>query len=751
MIPADFKERVRNATDLVALIQRDGVVLKKVGGTEWSGLCPFHKEGSASFTVSESKQFYHCFGCNAHGDCFEWMKEKRGLEFMDGLRVLAQDAGIAWPSDAKYERMLYRPTFDVSERGSENGSEGSNRHENGPENGANDVSNPSHGMGHDAGSRPLTVRKSVLAKEKFRPLVPDSAAWAYLTAKRKIPASVLGEYRVVETHSKRAFYEDQEDWAAIGFVCADPMQQTREGKARVEFIKCLNIERERKVKEDGTVKFLKTEWRNPDSRRSILFGMDAVPKGTRELVICEGEMDALSWRAYGVWAVSVPTGAKAMGWIELCTPWLEPFDRIHLSFDEDAAGQSVVTEIAQRMGIERAGIVRLPLVAEGQQKRRKDANECLQAGVTVEAMQECLKNAEIITPERLKAIYDFEQEIWEKFHPSGRAQMGYTLPWGNSNDSSLPFRFRLGEVTCWSGHNGHGKSQVLNHCVVDLAWQGLRTLICSFEMAAPETYRRLIRMVRAEAKPAECAREEFRDRCLKPLSDKVWVFDHVGMAELSEVLDLAQYARRRYDVRVVVIDSLMCLKVMSEDNKYTEQKNFMNALCAFAALNQIHIVMVAHSKKLDVKGNKEHAIPRKYDIAGSADISNLAWNVIIVWRNKKKEERLRELWDECAVRANKSSFHMTAEDFDKHYTQEEKEEIQTLVGEKDAYFLVDKQRGGEGDEPVRNLWFNKSSLQYVEKPYHLGGRSVPYWQTPVVLEAAAAAEAAAVEEDEEVL
>lgn len=367
-----------------------------------------------------------------------------------------------------------------------------------------------------------------------------------------------------------------------------------------------------------------------------------------------------------------------------------------------------------------------------QVKRFKDANECLQAGVAPEVMAACLHAAEVITPERLKAIYDFEQQIWEKFHATGREQLGYVLPWGNTNGKSMPFRFRMGEVTVWTGHNGHGKSQVLNHVLVDLAWQGLRSLICSFEMAAPETYRRLIRMVRAEAKPAECPREEFAARCLRPLAEKIWVYDHVGMADLAEVLDVARYARMRYNVRVVVIDSLMCLKVATEEDKYAEQKSFMNTLTTFAARWQMHLILVAHSKKMDVKGNKEHHIPRKYDIAGSADISNLTWNVCVIWRNKKKEERLRELWDQAAVRAGKSSDEMTAADFERHYTMEEKEECGELLAEKDAYFLVDKQRGGEGDEPVRNLWFHRGSLQYLEKPVHLGGKVTRYWELPVL-------------------
>ena len=327
MIPDDFKDRVRENTDLVGLIQRDGVALKKVGGVEWRGLCPFHKETTPSFTVNESKGFFHCFGCAAHGDCYDWVMSHRAIDFMEALKLLAHAAGLTVPGgSASFEKKIYRPAVQ-------------------PQQGA---------------TLAPVIRKRGLAADKFRPLQPGSDAWRYLTEKRKIGETVLGEYRLCETHSKEAFYQDREDWQAVGFVYADPAQPQRDGKARIEFIKCLNLAREQSVREDGAVKWLKTEWRNPDSRRSILFGMDAVPLTVRHLVICEGEMDALSWRTFGHWAVSVPNGAKSQGWIDLCTPWLERFDRIYLSFDEDSAGRGAVTELAVRMGIERASIVRMP-------------------------------------------------------------------------------------------------------------------------------------------------------------------------------------------------------------------------------------------------------------------------------------------------------------------------------------------------------------------------------------------------------
>ena len=144
----------------------------------------------------------------------------------------------------------------------------------------------------------------------------------------------------------------------------------------------------------------------------------------------------------------------------------------------------------------------------------KDANECLKAGVTPEVMAACITNPEILRPDALKSILDFEEEIWNKLHPEGTDQLGLLLPWGNHHGSSLPFRFRYGEVTVWTGYNKHGKSEVLNHCILDLCWQGDKALICSLEVSAPETYRKLLRM--AMGRREVCGLDE-RDQFLEHL------------------------------------------------------------------------------------------------------------------------------------------------------------------------------------------------------------------------------------------
>ncbi|ANY20632.1 DNA primase [Tsuneonella dongtanensis] len=67
-------------------------------GSEWKACCPFHDEKTPSFTVSDAKGFYHCFGCGAHGDVIRWMTDQRGLSFMDAVKELASEAGMEVPA-----------------------------------------------------------------------------------------------------------------------------------------------------------------------------------------------------------------------------------------------------------------------------------------------------------------------------------------------------------------------------------------------------------------------------------------------------------------------------------------------------------------------------------------------------------------------------------------------------------------------------------------------------------------------------
>ncbi len=95
MIPQSFIQDLLNRVDIVDVVGRY-VQLKK-GGANFMGLCPFHNEKSPSFTVSPAKQFYHCFGCGAHGTAIGFLIEYSGLGFIDAVKDLAQNVGMVVP------------------------------------------------------------------------------------------------------------------------------------------------------------------------------------------------------------------------------------------------------------------------------------------------------------------------------------------------------------------------------------------------------------------------------------------------------------------------------------------------------------------------------------------------------------------------------------------------------------------------------------------------------------------------------
>lgn len=98
VIPQSFIQDLLARTDIVEVVGRH-VQLKKAG-QNYSGLCPFHGEKTPSFTVSPSKQFFHCFGCGAHGSAIGFLMDHRGLSFIDAVKDLAQQVGLQLPESA---------------------------------------------------------------------------------------------------------------------------------------------------------------------------------------------------------------------------------------------------------------------------------------------------------------------------------------------------------------------------------------------------------------------------------------------------------------------------------------------------------------------------------------------------------------------------------------------------------------------------------------------------------------------------
>lgn len=310
MNPDEFKLQVKAAVNLAEFIGRE-VELKKVSETEWHALCPFHNEKSPSFTVfhKDDGWRFHCFGCAAGGDVFEWIMRRHSMSFPQALTQAANFAGLANADSA--QRLYQPPQPKAAER--------------------------QHGL---------------IIPEKFRTLTESSSAFRYLTEVRRLPVQLLGDHGVGETLDGLAY--------AFKYQWRPANRPPATHKPVIEFYKVVDVARP-----EGR----KIERRTPRGGRNILFGMcaptveQAAATGG-ELVVSEGEIDAVTWAVYGFPAVSIPCGANYTGWIDVCWEWLQRFRKIHISFDEDESGRMKVVEIVTRLGMARTDIIRLPLKPE---------------------------------------------------------------------------------------------------------------------------------------------------------------------------------------------------------------------------------------------------------------------------------------------------------------------------------------------------------------------------------------------------
>jgi DNA primase len=95
-VASDFAQLVKQQADIVRIVG-EYITLKKSGGQNYAGLCPFHGEKTASFSVHAVRQFYHCFGCNEGGDVFSFVQKIENVGFAEAVKIVAQKAGIPLP------------------------------------------------------------------------------------------------------------------------------------------------------------------------------------------------------------------------------------------------------------------------------------------------------------------------------------------------------------------------------------------------------------------------------------------------------------------------------------------------------------------------------------------------------------------------------------------------------------------------------------------------------------------------------
>lgn len=420
----------------------------------------------------------------------------------------------------------------------------------------------------------------------------------------------------------------------------------------------------------------------------VLFGWQAINPEARQIVITEGEIDALSMAAYGWPALSVPfgggKGAKQQ-WIENEFERMERFEKIYLALDMDKPGDEAAAVIAERLGRHRCYRVKLPF---------KDANECLVEGVAKADIDAAMRNAASLDPEGLQNASFFVDAVTSLFHPTEGMHEGYQMPYSRLRNKVI---FRPGEVTLWSGASGAGKSQILSDCAVDWVRQGSVICLASLEMSGPQSLKRMVKQTTDIATPSVGAIKE----TLRWLDQGLLIYELVGKASVQTLTEVFSYAKAKYGADQFIIDSLMRLGVASDD--YTGQEKAMFQMVDWTVSSSVHLHLVAHARK----GGSDAGAPETEDVKGAMEIGANAFNIITVWRNRKLEDARGKLEYEVANQI------IPPPDKDGKQTtmaQQEKK-LSDLRNQPGVILNIAKQRNGDF-EGKAGLWFDQQSYRY---------------------------------------
>lgn len=416
---------------------------------------------------------------------------------------------------------------------------------------------------------------------------------------------------------------------------------------------------------------LPKDFRQEADCEPCLFGWQAVDPSGRDIVIAEGEMDALAWHTYGVCALSVPMGAgkgAKHAWVETEFDRLAVYDRIYLSMDDDGPGKEAVADLVDRLGRERVHVVNLP---------RKDANACLMDGIAREVMLTALRQARTMDPVELRDIGEFEDEIWSEYN---RQDHGLELPWKKTHEK---VRLRPGETSIWGGINGHGKSALTSFVVGHLAVRNVPCCVASMEFRRGLWMQRMNRQVCAMSRPTEA----YARYATQVMAGNVKAFDVHGAAKAKRILEVFRYARRRYGIQFFLLDNLT--KCGFDDDDYSGQKRFVEALSDFARDEQTHVAIVAHMRK----GDDESKPVGKMGVKGSGGITDMVDSVFEVWRNKPLEKE--------RAKAEATGVSLS----------------EKWIGQADVYLYCYKQRFN-GEEGAFGLWYDKDAIHYLSGSDH---------------------------------
>lgn len=219
---------------------------------------------------------------------------------------------------------------------------------------------------------------------------------------------------------------------------------------------------------------------------------------------------------------------------------------------------------------------------------------------------------------KVRPTGEFIQEVLDR-QLNGLHLSGIKLPFKEFDEL---FRLRKQEFSVLAGINGAGKSMFAGQCMINAIDQGYRCLSISLEMSPVSQVARMIRQCSLQKNPSTDAVLSFT----RWTHENLYFYDQHGSVDGRTLLSVIRYAKEIHKVDFVLVDSLMTLSMASDD--WQAQKEVVCSLANIARNLDVHVMLVAHARKgQSIKDRLD-----KWSVAGSADITNRADNVIILGR-----------------------------------------------------------------------------------------------------------------------
>lgn len=369
-------------------------------------------------------------------------------------------------------------------------------------------------------------------------------------------------------------------------------------------------------------------WREAGAE-PILYGMDECdPK--YPLIIVEGEPDKLVLDECGVKnATSIPSGTKEMSWIENCWTFLEKFDEIILWGDNDKAGKEFIQTAIARLDDWKLKVVKC---------EEKDPNVLLYKHGK-EAVKKALTEATVITKQHITDLSDVKRKDYKE---------QLAIPTGYTQIDSMLGGMYGGQLIIWSGYNGSGKSTLLSNIILN----GLeieKAFVYSGELSKDDFKEWMDLQLSGKKYLAsyDCSvkkqsipipNEKYFNLLDEFYRGRLFLFDSEEYATDKEVLKAMEYMAKREGVKVFLVDNLMTVPAEGNEDENAKVSKFIIKLKKFARKFGAIVHLVAHPKKPGMGQNRM----TKYDVSGTANISNLADRVFGVHRLKKDEKESEE-------------------------------------------------------------------------------------------------------------